>query len=117
MVTKPLAELLTWYVAMGADEAIGAEPLDRLAPAPAPRPAAVPVPAAAPPVPTATAPLVAPSAAAASAREPAAGAQTLAELEAAALAFDGRGLKRTAPNTVFAGGSPEAPPLIVCPGR
>src|SRR5216683_1857475 len=113
MVTKPLAELLTWYVAMGADEAIGAEPLDRLAPAPAPRPEAVPVPAAAPPIPAATAPLVAPSAAAASARELAAGAQTLAELEAAVRAFDGCGLKRTATNTVFADGNPEAPLMIV----
>ncbi|HKW53570.1 MAG TPA: uracil-DNA glycosylase, partial [Stellaceae bacterium] len=49
-----MAELLRWYVAMGADEAIAAQPLDRLAPpSPAPpqaapmRETAAPFPAAA----------------------------------------------------------------------
>ncbi|HUN45063.1 MAG TPA: uracil-DNA glycosylase [Stellaceae bacterium] len=115
MSAEPLAELLSWYVAMGADEAIGAEPLDRFAPPPAAPPrmpmaprADVPSPAPAP-----VAPLVAPSAAAASARELAAAAQTLAELEAAVRGFDGCALKRTATNTVFADGSPEAPLMVI----
>ncbi len=113
MVTKPLAELLTWYVAMGADEAIGAEPVDRLAPALASDPLQRPAAPAAPSAPRPPASLVAPSAAAASARDLAAGAQTLADLEAAVRAFDGCGLKRTATNTVFADGNAEAPLMII----
>ncbi len=116
MTTKPLTDLLTWYVAMGADEAIDAEPRDRLAAASASaqRTAPTVVPPASPsPMPTAPAPLVAPSAAAASAQELAAGAQTLAELEAAVRSFDGCTLKRTATNTVFADGSPEAPLMVI----
>lgn len=112
MITKPLTELLTWYVAMGADEAIGAEPQDRLA-AVAHAAALVPALAGAPLAPVAPGPLVAPSAAAASARELAAGAKSLAELEAAVRGFDGCGLKRTATNTVFADGNPEAPLMVI----
>ena len=111
----PLASLLDWYVAMGADEAIDAEPHDWTsataaepqilrAPSPRPSPAAAPLPAT---------PLVAPSAAAASARELAERAQTLAELEAVVRTFEGCALKRTATNTVFADGSPAAPVMIV----
>ena len=113
---NPLASLLDWYVAMGADEAIDAEPHDwtsaRVAAepkvmralAPAPSPAATPLPVA---------PLVAPGAAQAGARELAERAQTLAELEAAVRAFDGCALKRTATNTVFADGNPAAGVMIV----
>jgi uracil-DNA glycosylase len=111
---NPLASLLTWYVAMGADESIGLEPVDRLAPAPArprPAPAATPLPSMTPSA--APVPLVAPSAAEASARERAAAAQTLAELEAAVRAFDGCALKRTATNTVFADGNPEAALMVI----
>ena len=110
--TNPLVDLLGWYVAMGADEAIGVEPGDRLAPAATdarrPPPAAPPA-QPAPPSP----PLVAPSAAAASARELAAAAQTLADLEAAVRAFDGCALKRTATNTVFADGNPAAGLMVI----
>jgi len=110
---NPLAILLDWYVAMGADEAIDLEPHDCTAPGAAeprsPR-AIAPAPPAATPQ---TAPLVPPSAAAASARELAERAQTLAELEAAVRAFDGCSLKRTATNTVFADGNPAAPLMIV----
>src|SRR5690349_18117087 len=102
-------DLLRWYIAMGADEAIAETAQDRLAPAPSP-PAAI----AAPPrprparaaAPREAAPSVAPaaasSAAAAGARQAAAAATTLAELEAAVRAFEGCALKRTATNTVFA---------------
>ncbi|HTZ77383.1 MAG TPA: uracil-DNA glycosylase [Stellaceae bacterium] len=107
MSAKPLTELLSWYVAMGADEAIGAEAVDRLAAT------AAPVPRIAAPPPASAAPLVAPGAAAASARELAAAATTLAELEAAVRAFDGCALKRTATNTVFADGNPEAPLMVI----
>ncbi|HKF71984.1 MAG TPA: uracil-DNA glycosylase [Stellaceae bacterium] len=109
---NPLADLLGWYVAMGADEAIDVEPHDCTAPA-EPRPravATVPRPAVAPPPP---APLVAPSTAAASARALAEGAKTLAELEATVRAFHGCALKRTATNTVFADGNPAASLMIV----
>src|SRR5260221_10911414 len=48
---QPLAELLRWYVAMGADEAIAAQPLDRLAPPPAAPPPTAPIRHAPPPLP------------------------------------------------------------------
>jgi len=113
-VGNPLASLLEWYVAMGADEAIDLEPHDATASSPAePRPqrALAPAPSAA--VPLRAAPLVAPGAAAASARELAERAQTLAELEAAVRGFEGCALKRTATNTVFADGNPAAAVMIV----
>src|SRR6185437_846112 len=116
---QSLAELLRWYVAMGADEAIAAEPLDRLArPPAAPQAAPRPQPAAsAPSVPQrfAAAPPPGRSAAAgaASARHLAAGATTLAELAAAVSAFDGCALKRTATNTVFADGAADAPLMVI----
>ena len=114
--SDPLAALLDWYVAMGADEAIGLEPRDSTAlPAAEPRAPRVISPAPAPPPPTASqpTPLIAPAAAAASARELAERAQTLAELEAAVRAFEGCALRRTATNTVFADGNPAAPVMIV----
>src|SRR5438876_11722985 len=87
---NPLATLLDWYVAMGADEAIGLEPHDCTVAvsseprtlgtvAASPRATAVPV----------STPLVPPAAAVASALELAEGAQTLAELEAAIRGFEG----------------------------
>ena len=114
----PRAQLLAWYVAMGADEAIDARPSDRFAapiPLRAPAPATAPIPAPARSVaarPT-LAPLVPPSSAAAAAREVATAAQTLGELEAALRAFDGCPLKRTATNTVFADGNPAAPVMVI----
>src|SRR5690348_13656213 len=113
---QSLAELLRWYVAMGADEAIAAEPLDRLAPpttAPqAPRlQAAMPAPAV-PRLPAAPPPSRDTPAAAASARRLAAEATTLAELAAAVSGFDGCALKRTATNTVFADGAADAPLMV-----
>jgi uracil-DNA glycosylase len=112
----PLASLLDWYVAMGADEAIDLEPHDRTAPTAAkPRPPdPTPTPrAVAAPVPAPAATIVTPSTAVASAREVAERAQTLAELEAAVRGFEGCLLKRTATNTVFADGNPAAAVMIV----
>jgi DNA polymerase len=108
--SQPLADLLRWYVAMGADEAIGDTPQDRLAPPPTPSLAVAP----AKPRPTAAAsPAEAPAGAAASARRLAEAAHTLPELAAAVAAFDGCALKRTATNTVFADGTPGAPVMII----
>jgi DNA polymerase len=118
--------LLRWYVEMGADEAIAAEPANRFAPPPAP---AVVAPASAPP-PTPPQPQAAPAVAAAppkalteslaeaaqSARRLAASAESVAELAAVVAGFEGCGLKRTATNTVFADGNPAAPVMIVGEG-
>ncbi|MBM3522907.1 MAG: uracil-DNA glycosylase [Alphaproteobacteria bacterium] len=115
---------LAWLVEMGADEAIAAEPVDRLAD----RSIAVPAiieqaPATAGPVPTAptiirqvpTAAITPPAApeAAASAQARAAAARSLAELEAVVRSFDGCSLKTTATNTVFADGVPGARVMFV----
>jgi uracil-DNA glycosylase len=94
-----LADLLRWYVAMGADEAIAEQPIDRLttpaAAAALPRPAVAALPDPA------------------SARQLAAAATSLAELEAAIRAFDGCALKRTATNTVFADGVSGADLMVI----
>lgn len=136
-----VAALLRWYVDMGVDEAIGEVPVDRFAlPPPAAAAAATPVatsaivrPAASTATPVAPAarpptPLRAPPTPQAALRGPvplespqlvedaralAAGCSTLAELEAAIRGFDGCALKRTAKNTVFADGAPDAPVMIV----
>jgi DNA polymerase len=102
--------LLRWYVEMGADEAIGWEAQDRLAPkarAAAPVRAAPAAPAAPlSPSPNAAAPMPA-------VNGEAAAATGLAELEAAVRAFEGCALKRTATNTVFADGVQGAPLMII----
>jgi len=103
-----LADLLRWYVAMGADEAIAERPIDRLAPAAAAR--------AQPPAPATLRPAIAaatPGSAATGARQLAAAATSLAELEAAVRAFDGCALKRTATNTVFADGASGAALMVI----
>ena len=111
------AALLRWQIEMGADEAIAAIAPNRLAPTPpnsAPAPSRV--------RPTAAAPLAVgpPGAlaeslaeAAQSARNLAAGAATIEALGALVTGFDECPLKRTATNTVFADGNPEAPVLII----
>src|SRR5262245_30385716 len=96
MIDRHKFEALRWLVEMGADEAIGDVPVDRLAPmpqtastsaqivsaAPSPRAARAPAPAQPPAV------VVTPPAAA-SAQGLAAAAQTLAQLKAAIAGFDG----------------------------
>ena len=130
--------LLQWQIEMGADEAIGFEAHDHFAaPRPLPNPPAragegarrisgerVGAPAAlAQPRPTASiksATIAPPRSLSESAAEPAQSARALAvqadsiEALAAILAgFDACPLKRTATNTVFADGNPEAPVMII----
>ncbi len=117
----PLAALrlqLEW----GADEALGAAPLDRLAARrPAARPAAPPPQDAPAPRRLATAapapilPHVAP-APVQRAQAVATAATTLAELRAALAGFDGCALSATATNLVFADGNPESGLMLVGEG-
>ncbi|HYM02981.1 MAG TPA: uracil-DNA glycosylase [Stellaceae bacterium] len=126
MSTSQPLDLLRWYVAMGADEAIAEEPIDRLAAATAATRADAPASRAtgpadlaqtnaatrSPPVIRATA-AETPSAAVATAKRLAEAATTLAELAAAVANFDGCALKRTATNTVFADGVADAPLMVI----
>lgn len=115
--------LLEWQIAMGADEAIDAVAPDRFAPPPAASSAPLPVgrPEPRAPLPARPPVAVAPpsglaeslAAAAVSARRLAAEADSIAALEAAIRRFDDCPLKRTATNTVFMDGNPEAPLMIV----
>jgi uracil-DNA glycosylase len=114
MSKQPLADLLRWYVAMGADEAISEAPFDRFAP----RVVAPPVIPLAPRRQSATAPLApTPFAAAApgltNARQLASAARNLTELGAAVAAFEGCGLKRSATQTVFADGPFDARLMVI----
>lgn len=102
--SQGLTELLRWYVAMGADEAIDAAPVDRLAPPLAASPSAPPPRAAASPAPPPEATGAASSAAAAG---------DLAALESAVRGFTGCALKRTATNTVFADGVAGAALMVI----
>ncbi|MBV8937854.1 MAG: uracil-DNA glycosylase, partial [Alphaproteobacteria bacterium] len=111
--------LLGWYIEMGADEAIGLEAADRLAPPEAiPPPPSIPVPRAeqsSRPVPV-DPPLALTDSladAAQSARRLAAGADRIEALAALVAEFDGCPLKRTATNTVFTDGSAMAPVMII----
>lgn len=98
-------ELLQWYLEAGVDETIGDSPLDRFAMPPPPRPAAAPRPAPEP-QPQAE-PLASTAAHLANA------ARTLDELRQALESFDACPLKRTAANTVFADGNPNAPVMAI----
>jgi DNA polymerase len=134
-----LEELLRWYVEAGADEAIGDEPVSRVAPPEPPRVhdsiAPEPVPPASirhEPVPAEPAqrPALPPLAAARpstpggdtlaaaieTARQRAAAAATLADLERAVAAFDGCALRKTAMRTVFADGNPAADLMLIGEG-
>lgn len=108
-------DLLRWYVDAGADEAIGEIPADRFA-----------VSAKPPPPPVAVAPPVRPPAASptadlrfrhdgGTAAQVAAQCHDLAQLRQALESFDALPLKRTAMNTVFADGNPQAD--IMCIGE
>lgn len=130
-----IAATLAWLVSVGADEAIADAPVDRFravaqpptqmreAPAAPPnlprqggevrmhddeRPTSSPATLAANP----NIPLGTPEAAA-TARELAAGAQTLDALKDAIAKFEGLGLKATATNLVFADGNPEARLMLI----
>lgn len=111
-----LAQLLRWYADMGVDLAVDDVPHDRFVESqnlqrppvvdPAPRPAPSRV-ASAPARPSA--PIPSPLAAIAEASK----AQTLDELRAELLAFEGCGLKATATQLVFADGNPNADIMFV----
>lgn len=106
---------LRWLAEMGADEAIGSEPIDRFAP-PKPPPAPIEAPAAVKPAsakPPSVAAALAERPAAQSARRLAEACKTLAELQAAIKGFDDCALKATATNTVFADGNPKARIMFV----
>lgn len=119
---KATADLLTWYEAMGADEAIGDEPVNRFATSAAPEPTSVPARSQEPKPPTAK-PRTAKPRATAPATTPAPAsvdsAGTLAELEALVGQFEGCALKRTAKNTCFFRGNTQARIMLIgeAPGR
>ena len=105
---------LEWQVELGADEAIGDEPIDRYElVAEAPKPKVAKAKPATAPIPMVEVDAVAVAKAAA------AGAADLAGLEAALAAFELCELKRGARNLVFADGSPQARVMIIgeAPGR
>ncbi|MHA1599199.1 MAG: uracil-DNA glycosylase [Alphaproteobacteria bacterium] len=109
---------LNWLIQAGADEAIGDVPQDRTA---APPPAPVAIAAQAPPRPsppptTTDGGLISNDAALASARHLARAAETLEELRAALITFDGCPLKQTAMNLVFADGNPQAKIMVIGEG-
>lgn len=129
-----LCDILTalrWHVDIGCDEAIADDPTDwstfAARPQPPTRPASTPARASSqtPRVAAAftAAPVTAPAAnpdqplgaseAGTAARARAGEANTLTELEAALAAFDGCPLKRTATNTVFADGNPQAKIMLI----
>jgi uracil-DNA glycosylase len=109
MMTRAEQEAaLRWQIEMGADETIGAVPVDRFAATPAPpAPPAVARPAAPAPV------AARPNASAQSASAIAQAAHSLDELRTALAAFDGCPLKVTATNLVFADGNPKGRVMLV----
>lgn len=126
--------LLSWYVEAGVDEAILADPVNRLRPAsnavpktsrnPAQSLASTPADSA-PPAPTRAPPAMSPRPAvpraaqaeldrpAEAARSAARGASSLDELKQVMEGFEGCGLKITATNTVFAGGMAGADLMVI----
>ena len=116
----PPKKVLEWYLEAGVDEAVGEEPRDHFAepPAPSPAPAAAPAPATpaggrtvqAPASPAAQSPAATAAAEGlvADAYHAARAASTVEALRQALEAFDGCPLKKTATNTVFGDGNPEA---------
>ncbi|MBK1870395.1 uracil-DNA glycosylase [Taklimakanibacter albus] len=125
------AAAIEWLVEMGADEIIGAEPVNRLV---APPPQAAPAPQAVRPATSALArpSLIRPAAPATDMRAAtpasagnsdaaalAAQCATLADIEQALMRYDACPLKKTATNLCFADGNPDAPVMLIgeAPGR
>jgi DNA polymerase len=112
---RAVESLLAFWADSGVDAALADAAETRFT---APALAATSAPAAAEPLATTPAATTAAPAsdtdlAIAQARAAAAGAENLAELEAAIAAFDGCALKATARRAVFARGDPDAPVMIV----
>ena len=109
--------VLDWYRAAGVDVAVGEEPVDRFAQRPPARvtPPAPAMPAGMPPA--AEQRPLAPAAPLGGdpteARELAASAQTLEELEQRLASYDGCGLKLRATQLVFADGNPKAQIMLI----
>ena len=110
------AQLLQWYVDMGADEAIGDMPVDRTRIPEKISPAIV-LPIVQPPVIQAKqpspAPVVGTIEAMGDAKALAAGAKTIEELRTALENFQGLSLKRTATQMVFSDGVPTAKVMLI----
>lgn len=115
---KALHALLAWYEAMGVDEAIGEEPVNRFATEEQETPVARATPGRQRPMEIVR---PAPSRAAGVPADRAAtgAAATLAELEALVTRFEGCSLKRTAKSLCFARGSVDAKVMMIgeAPGR
>ena len=112
--------LLDWHVELGATEAIGDAPIDRLAaPPPAAAKTAAQAPAAATPPPPAAVPTTPAPDPVAVARQMAAAAPDLAALHDALAAYPHCELRKGARNTVFADGNPAARVMLIgeAPGR
>lgn len=109
---------LHWLMEAGADEAIAAAPVNRLAAKPARPPMPVPAPRPAVAVHTLPGPGLTVDAIG-DAIGQAARANTLMELQTALEAFEGCALKRGATHTVFADGVAHAPVMLIgeAPGR
>jgi uracil-DNA glycosylase len=122
---KPARELLDFYLEAGADALLGETPVDRFAPEPTATPArgqqrlTVPSDPEIKPRVAASAAPQAPDEAAMAARAAAKNAQSLDELRAILVKFDGCALKATATQMVFADGNPAAKVMFVgeAPGR
>lgn len=118
---------LAWLVEMGADEAVGEVPVDRLAAhakaLAAPRPRETPAPRAAPPrvapPKPARPPAMRPAGDGLDARAIAAACMSLDDIAAALASLDACPLQRTATNLVYLDGNPAARVLIIgeAPGR
>ncbi|MBC6440927.1 MAG: uracil-DNA glycosylase [Rhodospirillales bacterium] len=116
MTRDEAAALLRWYMEIGVDEAVAAQPVDRFAaPAsPAPPPAVTaPAPPARIDLPRRSTTPPPPIASDSDARAAAMAATTHDELIAAIHAFEGCPLKRTATTTCIYDGNPEARIMII----
>jgi uracil-DNA glycosylase len=112
---EALTQLLRWYADMGVDLAVDDAPHDRFAESQSPQKAVPrlvvnPPRAVAPPAPMR---IAVPPPRAEDLVQEAARAETLEDLRAQLLAFDGCGLKATATQLVFADGNPEADVMLV----
>jgi uracil-DNA glycosylase len=104
---------LAWLVAAGADEALDEAARDRLVVAKAKEPDPEPIASAPAAAPAAAHALTSTNALIDHARAAAEAADSVAALAEAVAAFDGCALKKTAKNTVFADGNPQADLMLI----
>lgn len=116
-----IRELLQWYIASGVDETIASTPCSYAAKPPVPEPVKTLEPMkkpaqtlpASPLVAVGNAPITSPAKAVEDAQRLAHAANTLEELREAVMQFQGCALKKTAKNTVFADGNPDARVILI----